>query len=106
MYYLVVMRPKGGYVYIVSNKKRTVLYIGVTSNLYSRIFEHKNGHGSIFTKKYKCTDLLYYQFYSRIEEAIEKEKQLKKWKREWKDELIKSFNPKLQDLFNTITEMR
>ena len=100
------MRAKGGYVYIITNKKRTVLYIGVTSNLYSRIYEHKSGLGSLFTKKYKCTDLLYYQFFNSIEEAINREKQLKKWKRVWKDELIKSLNPSLNDLFSSVTEMQ
>ena len=78
IHYIAFMNPKGGYVYLVSNKKRTVLYIGVTSNLYSRVYEHKNGNGSSFTKKYKCTDLLYYHFYPTIVEAIEQEKQLKK----------------------------
>ena len=92
------MTGKGGYTYILSNKTRTRLYIGVTSNLYARIQEHKTGIGSAFTQKYRCTDLLWYEFYSTIEEAIEKEKRLKKWKREWKDKLIQDFNPGLADL--------
>ena len=100
------MIPKGGYIYIISNRRRTVLYIGVTSNLYSRIYDHKSGFGSVFSKKYHCTDLLYYCFYKSIEEAIKREKQLKKWKREWKDELIKSFNPNLKDLFSEVSEMQ
>jgi len=100
------MSAKGGYVYIVSNVKRNVLYIGVTSNLYARIFEHKNGLGSTFTIKYNCTDLLYYKFYKTIQEAINREKQLKKWKRAWKDDLIKSFNPGLIDLFNDVKELQ
>ena len=54
------MVAKGGYVYIVSNKSRTVLYIGVTSDLYGRIFQHKELKGSVFTSKYKCVDLVYY----------------------------------------------
>jgi putative endonuclease len=97
---------KGAYVYFISNKTRTVLYIGVTSNLYARIYEHKAGHGSVFTKKYHCTDLLYYEFHSSIEGAIQREKQLKKWKRSWKEDLIKANNPKLKDLYNTIEEMQ
>ena len=100
------MRPKGGYVYIISNQRRTVLYIGVTSNLYSRIYDHKSGLGSAFSQKYNCTDLLYYYFHESIEEAIKREKQLKKWKREWKDDLIKSFNPNLKDLFPDVSEMQ
>jgi len=98
--------PKGGYVYMVSNKTRSVLYVGVTSNLYSRAYEHKHGEGSSFTKKYKCTDLVYYEFHPTIEEAITREKQIKKWKRKWKDELIKKANPESSDLFDEVTEMQ
>ncbi|MFK7899468.1 MAG: GIY-YIG nuclease family protein [Cyclobacteriaceae bacterium] len=72
------MFGKGGYVYIVSNKRRTVLYIGVTSNLYNRIYEHKNQEGAKFTSKYNCTDIVYYEFFDSIEEAIDREKVLKK----------------------------
>ena len=100
------MRTKGGYIYIVSNKSRTVLYIGVTSNLYARVYDHKNGVGSTFTTKYKCTDLLYYEFFPTIDKAIIREKQLKKWKRAYKDKLIHSFNPDHTDLFDQITEMQ
>jgi putative endonuclease len=70
------MIEKGGYIYVVSNKLRTVLYIGVTANLYSRITEHRNGEGSVFTTKYQCTDLVYWEFYPSIEAAIEREKQM------------------------------
>lgn len=100
------MIAKGGYVYIVSNKNRTVYYIGVTSNLYARAYEHKNGEGSGFTKKYNCTDLVYYQFFEHIESAIEREKQMKKWKREWKQREIKEFNPSMIDLFHTVEDMQ
>ena len=93
------MIAKGGYIYIISNKNRNVLYIGVTSDLYNRITQHKSGEGSAFTKKYNCTDLLYYEFFESIVAAIEREKELKKWNRSWKDELIKKMNPELKDLF-------
>ena len=93
------MKSKGGYVYIMSNPKRTVLYIGVTSNLYARTYEHKLGQGSTFTKKYKCTDLVYYQFFPTIDEAIKRENQLKKWKRRWKLNLIEKDNPEWNDLY-------
>ena len=99
------MRGKGGYIYIVSNKHRTVLYIGVTSQLYSRIWEHKNREGSIFTRRYNCTDLVYYEFFDSIEAAIEREKRLKKWRRAWKDELIQQRNPDLRDLFDEVVDM-
>ena len=97
---------KGGYVYIASNFKRTVLYIGVTSNLYARIYAHKFGDGSVFTKRYKCTDLIYYEFHETIEGAIKKEKQMKKWKRAYKDNLIKTVNPKKRDLFDEVEELQ
>lgn len=100
------MIAKGGYTYIVSNKHRTVFYIGVVGNLYARAYEHKTGEGSDFTKKYNCTDLVYYEFYDTIEEAIEREKQLKNWKRAWKIELIKKMNPGRRDLFGEIEEMQ
>jgi putative endonuclease len=77
------MIAKGGYIYILSNKNRNVLYIGVTNDLYTRITWHKSGEGSAFTKKYNCTDLLYYEFFESIEAAIDREKVLKKWNRSW-----------------------
>lgn len=97
---------KGGYVYIMTNKSRSVLYIGVTSNLYARVYQHKNHEGSSFTIKYKCHDLIYYEFFERIESAILREKQMKKWKREWKENLIESFNPTNRDLFNEIEDFQ
>lgn len=100
------MRPKGGYVYIVSNSHRTILYVGVTNDLYKRAYQHKNGEGSEFTRKYNCTDLLYFKFYDRIESAILKEKQLKVWKREWKMDLIKTKNPELRDLSDEVVDYR
>ena len=90
---------KGGYVYIMSNSGRTTLYIGVTSNLKSRIADHKNGIGSEFTSKYKLTDLIYYEDFPDIYQAIDREKQLKNWHRQWKINLIESLNPEMRDLF-------
>ena len=92
------MKPKGGYVYIMSNKNRTVLYIGVTSNLQSRVLQHETGAYGGFTKQYNCSDLLYYEFFDHIESAIVREKAMKKWNREWKNNLIKEFNPGLKRL--------
>jgi putative endonuclease len=93
---------KIGYTYIVSNKFRNVIYIGVTSNLIGRIYEHKNGLGSVFTKKYQCTNLVFYEWYSDIKHAIEREKQLKNWKRDWKFNLIREENPLMIDLYDTL----
>lgn len=89
---------KRSYVYIISNKNRTTLYIGVTTNLRKRIVSHKNLQGSIFAKKYQCVDLLYYEVFSDVKQAIAREKQLKAWKSDWKWTLIKDFNPDLRDL--------
>lgn len=100
------MQPKGGYIYIQSNFTRSTLYIGVTANLSERSYQHKIGEGSNFTTKFKCTDLIYYEFYESIEEAILREKQLKKWNREWKINLIKEKNPELKDLFDEVAEMK
>jgi putative endonuclease len=94
---------KSSFTYILSNKRRSILYIGVTSNLYKRIVEHKSGKGSIFTEKYSIKDLLYFEEFTSIDQAIAREKQLKNWHREWKWNLIKQMNPGLRDLFEDLT---
>jgi len=78
------------------------LYIGVTSDLKRRVIEHKSKQGSIFTADYKCYYLVYYEYYPTIEAAIQRETVLKRWYREWKDELIKKVNPDLKDLFDEL----
>ena len=93
---------KESYVYIVSNKNRTVLYIGVTSDLIKRIEDHKNGKGSLFTKKYNVNELLYFEKFDAIELAISREKQLKKWHSDWKWNLIKESNVDLLDLWESL----
>ena len=95
---------KGGYVYIMSNYGRTVLYIGVTSNLAGRIYMHRYQPDSIFVKKYKCKYLIFYEKFDSIEEAITRERRLKHWNRKWKDELISKFNPGLRDLYEDIQD--
>jgi putative endonuclease len=89
---------KEGFVYIMSNKNRTTTYIGVTSDLERRVLEHKSGLGSSFTKKYKLYDLVYYEPIQGMQNAIDREKQLKNWHKEWKWNLIKEENPDLKDL--------
>jgi putative endonuclease len=89
---------KQGYVYIVSNKNRTVLYIGVTSNLEQRVYQHKNKLLDGFSKKYNCVDLLWWQQSDSIGSAIAREKQLKGWTRRKKESLIKLMNPEFKDL--------
>ena len=94
---------RGGCVYILTNYSHTVLYIGVTSDLYSRIIQHKEKfYPNSFTAKYNCCKLVYYEQFITIEEAIGKEKQLKNWKRAWKINLINSENPNWEDLFLTL----
>ncbi|MCH2034283.1 MAG: GIY-YIG nuclease family protein [Tenacibaculum sp.] len=89
---------KKSFVYILTNKYRTTFYIGVTSNLSRRIVEHKEEKGSSFTKKYIVTDLIYFEEFSDINQAISREKQLKNWHKEWKLNLIRKMNPKLKTL--------
>ena len=93
----------GGCVYIMTIHSHSVLYISVTSDLYARVGEHKEKrHPDSFTAKYNCNKLVYCESFGRIEEAIIKEKQMKKWKREWKLKLIGEMNPKWVDLFETL----
>ena len=86
------------YVYIMANFTNKVLYIGVTNDLERRVFEHKNKLIKGFTQRYNVKKLVYFETTSNIDSAIEREKQLKGWIREKKDELIKSLNPKWTDL--------
>ena len=86
------------YVYILSNHTNTTLYIGVTNDLKRRLYEHKNKLIEGFTEKYNVNKLVYFEKTSDIKAAIQREKNLKKWKREWKLELIKKTNPHMVDL--------
>jgi predicted GIY-YIG superfamily endonuclease len=96
------MRDYNFYVYILSNQRNTVLYIGVTNNLKRRTYEHKTKALKGFTSRYNIDKLVYYEHYTHIEEAIMREKRLKKWKREWKNELINKNNPEWKDLYGEI----
>ena len=87
------------YVYFMANYNDDVLYVGVTSDLERRVWEHKNKvYEDSFVKKYNCNKLVYFEHTTDIRVAIEREKQLKNWKREWKNELIESQNPDWKDL--------
>jgi putative endonuclease len=88
------------YIYILTNRNNNVLYVGVTNNLVRRIYEHKNKLIEGFSKRYKLTKLVYYETTESIESAIEREKQLKNWHRDWKINLINQFNPEWKDLSN------
>lgn len=90
------------YVYILASKRNGTLYIGVTSNLVKRIWEHKNDLAEGFTQKYNIHFLVYFEQHQYIDQAILREKQLKKWRRKWKLELIEKDNPEWRDLYNEI----
>ena len=90
------------YIYIMSSPNNSTLYIGVTNDIERRIKEHKSGLLPGFTQKYNCCKLVYYEQYSDINQAIEREKKLKKWRREKKEWLIKTMNPDLKDLGDEI----
>jgi len=83
------------FVYITTNPDKTTLYIGVTNDLKRRLFEHQENKGRLksFTGKYYCYNLIYYEHFQQIEYAIDREKQLKKWSRKKKEQLIETLNP-------------
>ncbi len=93
---------KRGYVYIMSNIKRTTFYIGVTNDLVRRVMEHREGKIPGFTQRYRLKDLVYYEELPSIKDAIMREKQLKNWHRDWKINLIKALNPEMKDLTDGI----
>ncbi len=92
------MRRRQYYVYIMTNQKNYVLYIGITNDIKVRVYEHKNGIGSKFTKMYEIDKLVYLEEYDDINNAIAREKQLKAGSRQNKIDLITKFNPDWQDL--------
>ncbi len=89
-------------VYVAASQRNGTLYVGVTSNLEERILQHKNKHSGGFTAKYDVGILVWYEFYARMEDAILREKQIKKWNRQWKIELIEKMNPRWEDLYETL----
>jgi len=91
-----------GYVYIITNQKHGTLYIGVTSNLERRIFEHKEGLTKGFASRYGCTRLVWYDDFDSIGAAIQREKTMKRWLRKWKIDLIEKHNPNWMDLYDTL----
>ncbi len=89
-------------VYIMASRRNGTLYVGVTNHLGARAFQHRNGVGSQFTAKYGVKMFVWYEHYGDVREAIAREKQLKKWERRWKLELIERFNPDWRDLYETL----
>ena len=94
--------PLQGIVYILTNKNNTTLYTGVTRNLKRRVAEHKLHINKGFSDRYNTEKLVYYEVYDLLVDGIHREKQLKKWHREWKEKLISDFNPTWEDLADSI----
>lgn len=90
------------YLYLITNYKNRVLYLGVTNDLKRRIREHRDGMNDGFSKKYNCSKLVWFEEFEDIRFAIEMEKKMKKWKREYKDNIINEKNPDWEDLFKFI----
>ncbi|MBT2187944.1 GIY-YIG nuclease family protein [Sphingobium nicotianae] len=93
---------RGGWTYIMTNKPRGVLYVGVAADLPARVFQHRNGTGSSFCRKYNLTRLVFAERHDDIVTAIAREKALKAWQRAWKIELVESINPGWDNLFDVI----
>ena len=93
---------KGGWVYIVADRYRGALYIGVTANIAARVFAHREGRGSSHCARYGLARLVYVEEAPTIDEAIAREKAMKKWRRGWKIKLIERANPDWDDLFEKI----
>jgi putative endonuclease len=93
---------KGGWVYIMADRYRGTLYIGVMSDFAARVWAHREGRGSKFCARYNLTKLVYAEQAPTIYEAIAREKAMKKWNRAWKIELIESINPDWSDLWDTL----
>ncbi len=93
---------KGGWVYIVTNRPRGTLYVGVTSDIQRRAWEHRDGIVDGFTKRYALKHLVYVEHHDEIELAIQREKLIKHWSRAWKFDLIHSMNPDWNDLYDTL----
>ena len=94
---------RGGFIYILTNRNNTTLYVGVTSRLKERIYEHKTGkYKNSFSNRYNLKKLVYYESFTSIVDAIAREKQLKAGSRKKKEDLIKLFNPEWRDLYDDI----
>ena len=93
---------KAGYVYIMANRKNGTIYIGVTSDLVKRVWEHRNGVVPGFTKKHGCKVVVWYEAFDDLQEARRRELQMKEWKRAWKIRLIEEKNFDWDDLFPTL----
>ena len=92
------------FVYILTSRPQGPLYVGVTSNLIARVFQHKQGEAPGFTRRYNIKQLVYYEAHDRAETAIQRERRIKKWNRAWKVRLIEEANPNWRDLYMEICQ--
>ncbi len=92
------------YVYILASRKNGTLYVGVTSDLLKRVWQHKQHFVKGFTEKYNVVNLVYYEVHQNAESAITREKRIKKWNRDWKMRLIEEKNPEWKDLYGVIRQ--
>ena len=92
----------GGYVYFLTNRPNGILYVGVTSDLVRRVFEHRSGFVDGFTKRYGLKRLVYFEKFDDIRDAIQREHNIKHWSRKWKVRLILAENPEWNDLYDSI----
>jgi len=90
------------YIYILASRRNGTLYTGVTNNLKKRVYEHKIDLNDGFTKRYQVHRLVYFEATNNVKDAIAREKQLKKWRRKWKLELIEAMNPEWRDLYDEL----
>jgi putative endonuclease len=100
---LLNIRMQGGFVYMMTNKRNGILYVGVTSNLVRRVYEHREGLVEGFTKRYGLKRLVYYERHDDMRHAIQREKTIKHWSRAWKVRTVHGFNPDWDDLFDAIS---
>ncbi len=91
------------FVYMLASKRNGTLYLGMTSNLLKRVYEHKNNLIEGFTKRYNVHTLVYYEVYNDVYDAIAREKSIKKWRRSWKIELIEKLNSEWKDLYHDLS---
>lgn len=96
------MADKQYYVYILASKRNGTLYTGITSDLIKRTWQHKNGRVKGFSKRYSTKILVYFEAHKDVEEAILREKRIKKWNREWKIKLIEKTNPNWNDIYHSL----
>ena len=100
---IIVMADKQFYVYILASRRNGTIYVGMTSALMQRVWQHKNNLVEGFTSKYKVDQLVYYEMIEDPNVAVQRERQLKKWNRKWKLQLIEKMNPTWRDLYDDIT---